>query len=84
MRNIKLYNKKGGLYMNDLKEHINYDQQHDILYIHFNDDPKIGYEDEISPGIFLRKDEESDKVLGIIILGYRKRMEGGKMMNLCW
>lgn len=67
--------------MNDSKEHINYDQQHDILYIHFNNDPKIGYEDEISPGIFLRKDEESDKVLGVIIMGYRKRMEGGRMMK---
>ena len=58
--------------MNAPKEHINYDKQHDILYIHFNY-PKIGYEDEISPGIFLRKDEETDEILGVIIMGYKKK-----------
>ena len=53
------------------REKVNYDNEHDVLYI-FIGPPKIAYEDEISPGIFLRKDDDTDEVIGVIIMGYKK------------
>jgi uncharacterized protein YuzE len=50
---------------------INYDNDHDILYI-FIGPPKIAYEDEVYPGIFLRKDDDTDEVIGAVITGYKK------------
>lgn len=43
--------------MDDQGSHkINYDTEHDVLYIFFGA-PRFAYEDEISPGIYLRKDD---------------------------
>ncbi len=48
---------KGELNMDDQGSHkINYDTEHDVLYIFFGA-PRFAYEDEISPGIYLRKDD---------------------------
>lgn len=49
---------------------INYDQKYDILYI-FISPPSIAYEEEIKPGVFLRKDDDTDEVIGATISGYK-------------
>lgn len=49
----------------------NYDFEHDVLYV-FISPPRFAYEDEVYPGIFLRKDDDTDEVLGAIIMGYKK------------
>lgn len=54
-----------------ISERIKYDSSHDILYVYCGE-PKYGYDDEIHPGIFLRKDDDTDEVIGAIIMGYRK------------
>ncbi|MBH8609108.1 DUF2283 domain-containing protein [Thermoactinomyces sp. CICC 10521] len=51
-----------------------YDIEHDILYI-FLGAPVKGYEEEILPGVFIRKDEETGKVVGIIVMNSRKERE---------
>lgn len=51
-------------------EKFNYDIEHDVLYV-FIAPPRIAYEDEVYPGIFLRKDDDTDEVLGAIIMGYK-------------
>ncbi len=56
--------------MKDLKKEINYDSKYDILYI-FNTTPRIAYEDEIEPGIFLRMDDNNDEIIGATISGYK-------------
>ncbi|SFA56116.1 Protein of unknown function [Parageobacillus thermantarcticus] len=59
------------MYVQKENEKINYDKEHDVLYI-FIGPPRMAYEDEVSPGIFLRKDDDTDEVIGAIIMGYRK------------
>jgi len=56
--------------MNERK--VKYDAEHDVLYI-FIGQPRYGYEDEVYPGIFLRKDEDSDEVIGVIIMDFTKK-----------
>lgn len=52
------------------QEKINYDNEHDVLYI-FITPPRMAYEDEVFPGIFLRKDDDTDEVIGAIITDYK-------------
>lgn len=52
-------------------EKIRYDNEHDVLYI-FLGAPRLAYDDEISPGIFLRKTDDTDEVVGAVIMDYRK------------
>ncbi|MBA4601867.1 DUF2283 domain-containing protein [Thermoactinomyces mirandus] len=52
-------------------EKISYDMEHDVLYIFFGK-PRFGYEDEISPGIFIRKDDCTDEVIGAIVMDYQR------------
>lgn len=56
--------------MKDKVNSINYDNEYDILYV-FTTTPKIAYEDEIQPGIFLRLDDNTDEVIGATITGYK-------------
>lgn len=56
--------------MQDHKKSFNYDSEYDILYI-FTTPPRIAYEDEIEPGVFLRKDDNSDEIIGATISGYK-------------
>ena len=56
--------------MSGHKNAINYDNKYDILYI-FTATPRIAYEDEIEPGIFLRKDDTTDEIVGATISGYK-------------
>lgn len=55
----------------------NYDADHDVLYL-FIGHPQFGYEEETYPGIYLRRTEETDEVIGAIIMDYQKRLEGGR------
>ncbi|MEK6926255.1 MAG: DUF2283 domain-containing protein [Nanoarchaeota archaeon] len=51
---------------------ISYDENADFLEIFF-DEPTKCYADEIEPGIFVRRDEETNEVKSIGILSFRKR-----------
>lgn len=64
--------EKEGLSMNGQRdEKISYDMEHDVLYIFFGE-PRVAYDDEVSPGIFIRKDDCTDEVIGAVILNYRR------------
>ena len=55
-----------------MKMKINYDEEGDFLEISIGK-PTTCYADEIEPGVFLRKDEETDEIKSISILGFKKR-----------
>ncbi|HFJ9435819.1 TPA: DUF2283 domain-containing protein [Bacillus cereus] len=59
---------------------VSYDTEHDVLYIFFGD-PRIAYEDEVSPGVFLRKDDDTDEVIGAIIMDYQRNSQK-RMANI--
>ncbi|OEF99398.1 hypothetical protein BHF71_02095 [Vulcanibacillus modesticaldus] len=50
----------------------NYDSEHDVLYVYFGE-PKISYEDETAPGVFIRIAESDETITGVIILDYKKK-----------
>lgn len=56
--------------LNDIK--LNYDKEHDILYIYFGE-PRISYDEEMAPGIFVRYSEKDDAVTGLIVMDYKKK-----------
>ena|SRR5690606_3540150 len=62
--------KEDYMYVQKENIEINYDKEHDVLYI-FLCQPRAAYEEEVAPGIFLRKDDDTDEVIGAIIMGYR-------------
>ncbi|WP_416828210.1 DUF2283 domain-containing protein [Ectobacillus polymachus] len=49
-----------------------YDHIHDVLYVYFGD-PRISYDDEVAPGIFIRFADADDTITGFIIMDYKKR-----------
>ncbi|EPZ37188.1 hypothetical protein JV16_01813 [Anoxybacillus ayderensis] len=49
-----------------------YDYDHDVLYIYFGE-PKVSYDDEAAPGVFIRFSEEDDVITGVVIMDYKKR-----------
>ena len=51
---------------------IHYDEESDFLEITIGNS-KEGYAEEVEKGIFVRKDEKTNDVLGIGILGFKKR-----------
>ena len=51
---------------------ISYDSFSDVLYISFGD-PSPGLADEGSDGNFIRIDPYTDEIVGITILGFKKR-----------
>ena len=52
---------------------IYYDSESDFLEITLGIPHKKSYADEIEPGIFVSKDEETDKAFAIGILSFKKR-----------
>lgn len=52
---------------------IYYDEAGDFLEVTFGVPPKKEYSDEIEPGVFITRDEETDEIKGIGILDFRKR-----------
>jgi len=52
---------------------IYYDTEGDFLEIIFGIPPENSYADEIEQGIFISKDEKTDKAFAVGILGFRKR-----------
>lgn len=53
---------------------VHYDVEGDFLEISVGKPTKC-YATEIEPGVFIRKDEKTDKVKSISILGFKKRSE---------
>ena len=51
---------------------IYYDEESDYLEI-FVGDPRPDYGEEVADGVTIFKDEETDEVFGIGILGFKKR-----------
>jgi len=54
---------------------IYYDEAGDFLEISFGLPPKTEYSDEIEPGVFITRDEETEEIKGIGILDFKKRTE---------
>jgi len=54
---------------------IYYDEAGDFLEVTFGVPPETEYSDEIEPGVFITRDEETEEVKGIGILGFKKRVE---------
>ena len=52
---------------------IYYDPEGDFLEITLGIPPKKSYADESEPGIFISKDEKTDKVFAVGILSFKKR-----------
>ena len=52
-----------------------YDEEGDFLEVTFGIISKKNYVDEIEPGIFVKKDEDSDDIVGIGILSFKKRAQ---------
>ncbi len=52
---------------------IYYDPEGDFLEITLGIPPEKSYADEIEPGIFISKDEETDKTFAVGILSFKKR-----------
>jgi len=52
---------------------IYYDPEGDFLEITLMTPPEKSYSDETEPGVFISKDEETDKIFAIGILGFKKR-----------
>lgn len=54
---------------------IYYNEEGDFLEIIFKIPPEKSYADEIEPGIFISRDEETDEIFAIGILSFKKRVE---------
>ena len=54
---------------------IYYDEEGDFLEVTFGIPPQTEYSEEIEPGVFVTKDEETDEIKGIGILSFKKRVE---------
>lgn len=62
------------MFVQNLQENVkySYDYDHDVLYIYLGE-PKVSYDDEAAPGLFIRFSEEDDVITGIVIMDYKKR-----------
>jgi len=60
---------------------VHYDEESDFLEISVGKPAKC-YADEVKPGIFLRKDEKTDEVKSIGIVGFKKRSKTLKDFEL--
>ena len=58
-----------------------YDEQGDFLEISIGKPTKC-HAEEVEPGVFLRKDEHSNEVKSVGILGFKKRTKDLKDVNL--
>lgn len=56
---------------------VHYDEESDFLEISIGKPTKC-YADEIKPGIFLRKDEKTNEIRSIGIVGFKKRSKALK------
>jgi len=60
---------------------IYYDEESDYLEI-FTGDPKTNYGEEVSEGITLFKEEETDEIIGVGILNFKKRAKSLREIKL--
>ena len=60
---------------------LHYDEEGDFLEISVGEPTKCTTT-EVEPGVFLRKDEETNEVKGIGILGFKKRSKDLKDIKL--
>lgn len=54
---------------------IYYDEAGDFLEVTFGMPPKKEYSEEIEPGVFITKDEETNEIKGVGILSFKKRVQ---------
>jgi len=52
---------------------IYYDPEGDFLEILFGESPKEGHSEEIEPGVFIHKVDETGKLYGVGIISFKKR-----------
>ncbi|MBS3138366.1 DUF2283 domain-containing protein [Candidatus Woesearchaeota archaeon] len=63
------------------KMRVHYDEESDFLEISVGK-PTRCIADEVEPGVFLRKDEKTDEVKSVGILGFRNRSKSLKDIEL--
>ncbi len=63
------------------KMNIYYDEEGDYLEI-FVGEPRSNYGEEIAPGITIFKDEETNEIVGMGILDFRKRSKSLQEMKI--
>lgn len=61
--------------MNGETYDIYYDEEGDFLEVSFGAPPETEYTEDIEPGIFVTKDEETNEVKSIGILDFKRRTE---------
>lgn len=61
--------------------HIHYDKKGDFLEISIGK-PTRCYADEVEPGIFVRRDEQTHEIRSIGILGFKKRTKSLRDIKL--
>lgn len=49
---------------------INYDKAHDVLYI-FVGPPKLATDEEILPNVYLRRAEDNNQPIGLIVMDFK-------------
>lgn len=49
-----------------------YDYDHDVLYLYFGE-PKVSYDDEAAPGIYIRFSEDDEIITGAVIMDFKKK-----------
>lgn len=54
---------------------IYYDEAGDFLEITFGIPPQEEYSEEIEPGVFITKDEETNEIKGLGILSFKRRVQ---------
>ncbi|MAH07115.1 hypothetical protein CMI38_02600 [Candidatus Pacearchaeota archaeon] len=52
---------------------IHYDPEADLLEILFRDSPNDGHSEEVGPGVFIHRVEETNEIYGIGIISFKKR-----------
>lgn len=51
---------------------VDYDPEGDVLYISFGP-PQPAVSDEVEPGVYLRRDPDTDEIVGVTVIDFSKR-----------
>ena len=59
----------------DAPMNLTYDQKRDVLYLYYGE-PRPAISEEIEPGCLIRRDFETDEVVGVTVIGFAKGGSG--------
>jgi uncharacterized protein YuzE len=64
-----------------MKLHFSYDKHADVLYA-FKDVPKEAWCEEVSDGILIRRDIDTDEIIGFTIVNFKRQRAGGFLKTI--